>query len=52
MFEIVFVEFNLVHLVPAIVAECAGMIEIRNAALTKVATCGNLTRYMVRGYRL
>ena len=46
MFEIVFVEFNFVHKVPAIEAEFAGKSENTNVALIKDATRDNLVRSM------
>ena len=51
IFEIVFVELSLVHLVPAIVADCAGRKDIRNVALIRVAIRGKRVRNIVRGYR-
>ena len=47
MFAMVLVEFTLEHLVPAIAADLAGRIEIKNVAATKVATRDNLVRDIV-----
>ena len=52
MLEIVFVEFTLVHLVPAIVAELAGKVDAINSALTAQIKSGNLIRNIRRGYWL
>ena len=49
IFETVFVEFNLVHFVPAIEAEFAGNSETINKELITVATRVNLVRSMWRG---
>ena len=51
MLEIVFVEFILVHLVPAIVAELAGKMEAINSVLIAQINSGNLLRCICKGYR-
>ena len=51
MLEIVFVEFILVHLVPAIVAELAGKVDAKNSALTAQVKSGNLQRCICKDYR-
>ena len=48
MLEIVFVEFTLVHLVPAIVAELAGNVDAINSALTAQIKSDNLVRNISR----
>ena len=48
MLEIVFVEFILVHLVPAIVAELAGNVDAINSALTAQIKSDNLVRNISR----
>ena len=49
--EIVFVEFILVHLVPAIVAEFAGKVDATNSVLTTHINSGNLLRCICKDYR-
>ena len=49
--EIVFVEFTLVHLVPAIVAELAGKVDAIISALTAQVKSGNLLRCICKDYR-
>ena len=51
MLEIVFVEFTLVHLVPAIVAELAGKVNPIKSALTAQIKSGNLLRCICKDYR-
>ena len=49
MLEIVFVEFILVHLVPAIVAELAGNVVAINSALIKLASMDAFKRNICQG---